>query len=144
MDYDIIKLTTEDGSIVEYYVIGDVRYKGDAYSILRPVLSSDDDNFIVCSITQNPDGSNTYNADVDDKTAIKVMKKHLNFLKLCNGEGRPIGHPMNMLLDVGVMIVLLILASWVQNFLAIIVLMSMIVNCGYFVVHLVSFLLGKR
>ncbi len=153
---DIITLTSADGTSTDFYELGGIRYKGSFFAVLQPVnlpagMSAND--VLVFRVTRAKDGTNDYSIETNDKIVDGVLKKFNNLVDKSNGEGtRAIGHPINMLLDAGVFVVLTILLALVSEFLpsgigdfaTVAIAAAFIANIGYFVVHLFCFLIGKR
>ena len=151
---DIITLTSADGTSTDFYELGGIRYKGSFFAVLQPVnlpagMSAND--VLVFRVTTAKDGTNDYSLESNDKIVDGVLKKFNNLVTKSNGDGtRAIGNPVNMLLDLGVGIVLVILTLIVDKIdlldglLQLPILAGFLANAGYFVVHLFCFLIGKR
>ena len=149
---DIITLTAADGTSTDFYNLGGIRYKGSFFAVLQPVnlpagMSAND--VLVFRVTTAKDGSNDYSIETNDKVVDGVLKKFNNLVTKSNSDGtRPLGHPVNMLLDVGVFLVLAILPeilpSGLMEILSLPIAAAVFADIGYFVVHLFAFLIGKR
>ncbi|MBR3894596.1 MAG: DUF1292 domain-containing protein [Clostridia bacterium] len=154
---DIITLTSADGTSTDFYNLGVIRHKGTSFAILQPVdlpAGMTADEALVFRMTFKAGGDIDYNIEVNDKIVDAVLKKFNNLVDQSNNDaGRAVGHPLNMLLDVGVFIVLVIMTLVVQDFLPTdglrsilltTILAGMVADVGYFIVHLFCFLIGKR
>ena len=167
---DIITLTSQSGEDIDFRHIADVKHRSYTYAILQPVILLEGmsaNEALVFRVTYGGNGNNTYNIELNDKIVDAVFKKYNNQSSSnfsynnggftpgdsLYGSDRPLGHPANMLLDLAVFPFLLALLTYLSNLPLesvpeIIVLFgalaSLGINCIYFLIHAVAFLIGKR
>ena len=151
---DVIVLTTADGRDIRYNNLAGIRHKGDYYAVLEPIDhidGVDPGELLLFKVVPAGNGDYNYSIVLDDKILDAVWKKYQRLIKQSRGEGRALGNPKNMLLDLGVFVVLFAMlaflsefAGGVEDFGAIIMLLGMITNAIYFVIHLGAFIIGKR
>lgn len=167
---DIITLTAQDGEDIDFYHIADVKHRSKNYAILQPVKLLDgmsSDEALVFQVTYGSGGTNNYNIELNDKIVDAVFKKYnkqtsSNYTKggsFTPGDSlysndRPLGAPVNMLLDLAVfpfLLALLVLVSEFANgdgffpiFMLFATLAAIATNAIYLVVHFFAFLFGKR
>ena len=155
-NFDKITLVNSDGTSTEYYDIAGIRYKGSYFSILQPVIlpsGMSDTDVLVFRVTKDKDGTNTFALEDNDKVVDGVMKKFGRLIRKSNQEylfgNRAVGHPVNMLLDLGVFVVLGFLATLGEYFaggemLQMVCLLGFMANICYTLIHLGAFIIGKR
>ncbi len=166
----IVTLTFSDGSTIELYNFGTVKHIGNTYCVMQPTtlpsgMSTGD--VWVFKTTPCSDGTTDYEF-IDDKTIFDAVVakwvgsnttpsySNSSYTPDSTGGvvgGRAIGNPINMLLDLGVFIVLMILitvctslpgSEFVTDVLPLFFLAAGAANAVYFLIHLVGFIFGKR
>ena len=168
---DIITLTAQDGEDIDFYHIADVKHRSVTYAILQPVKLLDgmsSDEALVFRVSYAGNGNNNYNIELNDKIVDAVFKKYnkqssSNYSYNNGGftpgnslysSDRPLGHPVNMLLDLAVfpfVLALLVVLPEVtggESFLAFLLIFSSLaalgINAIYLLIHFFAFLAGKR
>ena len=154
-----VELTFNSGETEIFNDLGLVKYRGKMYAVLQPENLSKHSmgptDVLIFQTFMNKDGSQAYNIELDDKIVDAVIKKYNSGNTAAgssagkakyNGIGeRAVGNPINMLLDVGVMIVLMGLNFFIYSgFPALLLALGMVANTLYFLVHLGAFIIGKR
>ena len=169
---DIITLTSQSGEDIDFRHIADVKHRSYTYAILQPVILLEGmaaNEALVFRVTYAGNGNSNYNIELNDKIVDAVFKKY-NKQSSSNysynnggftpgdslyGSDRAIGHPANMLLDLAVFPFLFALLMFVtevysspESVVGVIILFASLaslgINCIYFLIHAVAFLMGKR
>ncbi len=86
---DIITLCNADGEEIDFIEIAGIAYKGSFYAILQPVellKGMSDDEALVFKVSRRPDGSDSFEIELDDEIIDAVFEEYNRLLDEANGQ----------------------------------------------------------
>ena len=84
---DIITLLSKDGEEIDFVQIAGIALRGNFYAILQPVElldGMDDDEALVFKVGRNPDGSDSFEIELDDDIIDAVFQEYNRLLDEAN------------------------------------------------------------